>query len=230
MAKKPLPDVDPGNIRIVCQDPDMVLEGMSGPDSPKLTGGIGGWDTVTRPRQVSMTVWNGVEPYELSFGMILDGWWNTRNRALKPQESVEPDLRDLLAVVRGDGESRPGIVDVDGIPSLPKVKRGWVIKDVQFNDAIRRDSDFHRTRVSIDFVLMEYVPPELLKIEKRPVGKTLGKTVVISAKDGDTPSIIARRRHCDWKDLRKLNPSFISTANQPIKRNTKVRVPATKPK
>lgn len=227
VVSEKLPALLPGRVRITCDDPELQLEGWLGPDSPRLTGGFGGWNVTGRPRQVGMTTWDGVDPFELSFQLLWDGLLGPmRRRPRRSQYSVEPDLRDLVAVVRGDGESDPGIIGVEGIPSLPADR--WVVKDVQFGDAIRRESDMHRVRLMMDFTLLEFVPPHYEPVSRKAFGRNKGKTVVINTKDGDTPMRIAKRRHCRWTDLRQLNQDVIKSANQHLHKGTKIRVPVIK--
>ena len=225
-----------GYCRVSCQDPNLNLVGLLGPESPRLTGGFGGWDVVNRPRQVGMTVWNGVDPFKLEFQIVLDGGAagadiseTTNTIYERPDvqpESQEPVLRDLLDVARGNADHPgPGIVKVDGIPSLPATR--WIISDLEFGtDAIRRVNDMHRTRVTVDFTLLEYMPPSYIPIAPRAANKDLGKTVVIKVKSGDTPQRIARRRGCKWTDLRRLNPGVVKKASQNLKDGIKLRVPA----
>jgi hypothetical protein len=126
MAKpKDPPKPNSGRVRISCDDPDFDLLGWLGPDSPKYTGGFGGWTVTPRPRQVGMVTYDGVEPIELQFQLLWDGILRAdrRRRPYEHPSSIEPAIRDLLAVVRGDKESDPGIVKVEGIPSLPRVSR-----------------------------------------------------------------------------------------------------------
>lgn len=229
MAKKDeLPDVRSGRVRITCGDPDFRIDGWLGPDSPKYTGGFGGWNVTPRPRQIGMVTYDGVEPITLEFQLLWDGVLGTghRRRPRRHSNSVEPYIRELLAVVRGDKESDPGIVRVEGIPSLP-TKR-WVITNVEFGDAIRRESDMHRIRLLLNFTLLEYVPPKYEKLRKRAFGKDLGKTVTHTVKTGETPSIIAKRRHCKWTDIRRLNQAVVRSANQKLKKGTRIRVPVRK--
>lgn len=220
------PPPDSGRVRMTCGDPDFRLEGWLGPDSPRYTGGFGGWTITGRPRQVGMVSYEGVEPIQLEFQMVWDGRLTTGG-AFKHREhelSIEPHLRELLAVVRGDNESHPGIIRIQGIPSLPSKR--WVIQNVDFGDAIRRVSDMHRTRLMMTFTMLEYIPPKFKKLKKRPFGKDLGKTVIYTVKKNDTPHKIAKRKQCKWTDIRDLNQGVVRKANQKLSVGTKLRVPA----
>jgi len=226
--KDELPDLGTGRVRITCGDPDFRLDGWLGPDSPRYTGGFGGWNITPRPRQIGMVTYDGQEPITLEFQMVWDGILGVHGHFIRRRAplSIEPHIRELLAVVRGDAESDPGIVRIEGIPSLP-AKR-WVISNIEFGDAIRRTSDMHRTRLMLTFTMLEYVPPHFKSIKKSAFGKNLGKTVTYKVSKGDTPHKIAKQRHCKWTDLRKLNPNAVRSANQKLRVGIRIRVPVRK--
>lgn len=58
--------------------------GMLGPDGAKLTGGFGDWQTIERPKQVSLVEWKGRKPYEQTIDLLIDGM---------PQHPIMPALR-----------------------------------------------------------------------------------------------------------------------------------------
>lgn len=206
-----------GYVRLSCGDPSFVLVALLGDESPTVSGGVGGWSIVGRPRDVGMTVWEGIEPCQLTLPLMLDAFAQGR--------SQEPALRGLLRVARGDRESPPGIVSVEGVPSLPA--REWIVEGIDFADAIRRVSDMHRTRQALTLTLREYVKPEYIT-RRRTTSKSSTKTIILKATKGDTAAKIAKRRRLkSWKDIRKLNPGIVTKANQTIKQGTPIRVPAT---
>lgn len=223
-----LPALNSGRVRVYCDDPEFLLEGYLGAESPRLTGGFGGWNVTGRPRQVGMVTWDGVDPFELTFQLLYDGILGPmRRRARRTPRSVEPELRRLVDVVRGTKESDPGIVHVNGIPSLPAEK--WVIKDIQFGDAIRRVDDMHRVRLAMDFTLLEYVSPHFEAVSRKNWGKAKRKTVVITVSKETTPAKIAKARRCGWTAIRQLNQDIVKSANQKLKKGTKLRVPIKRP-
>jgi hypothetical protein len=229
MARKvELPDLGTGRVRITCGDPDFRLDGWLGPDSPKYTGGFGGWNVTPRPRQIGMVTYDGQDPLTLEFQMLWDGiiGIHSRRRPRRNEVSIEPHIRELMAVVRGDGESDPGIVRIEGIPHL--IAKRWVITNVDFGDAIRRTSDMHRVRLLLTFTMLEYVPPHFKTLKKGAFGKSKGKTVTHTVKKGETPHSIAKRQHCSWTDIRRLNQKVVRKANQNLRDGIKIRVPARK--
>jgi hypothetical protein len=215
----------PGWIRLQCPDPAFDRTVLLAPDAPKLTGGVGGWETTARPQQVSMTTWGGTEPFELKVQVMLDGW--TAHKTREPA-SQEPLIRELLTAGRGDDESPPGIFTLDGIPSLPA--DDWVLTGAEPGDPIRR-GDMHRVRDTYTLTFLEYVPPTYLQLRKGALQGAKDKTTVITVKKGDTPRRIAdKRKLSSWFILRQLNPGVISKANQKLQTGIRIRVPAAQDK
>lgn len=218
MRVEPWGELPPGYVRLTCGDPSFVLVALLGEEAPTLTGGVGGWSVIARPRDVGMTVWEGIEPVALSLSLMLDGFAAGR--------SQEPALRGLLRVARGDRESPPGVIGIEGIPSLPS--REWVIEGIDFGDPIRRVSDMHRTRQPLTLSLREFVRPDYLSRPKS-TSKTSSKSTILMAQRGDTAARIAKRRRLkSWTVLRKLNRGIIVKANQTIPAGTPILVPVTK--
>jgi hypothetical protein len=212
--------VAPGYVRLTCGDPAFALVTLLGEEAPQLSGGFGGWNVIGRPRDVGMTVWDGVEPYQLTLPLMLDAFADNRS-----QEGI---IRRLTAVARGDRESPPGVLTVEGLPSLSPPSRHWVIESMEFGDAIRRVSDMHRTRQQLTLALREYVRPEYLS-RRKTTSKTSSKSIIVIAQKGDTAAKIAKRRRLkSWTLLRNLNRGLILKANQTIPTGTPVLVPVTK--
>jgi hypothetical protein len=207
--------VPSGYVRLACDDPALNLIVLLGEQPPRITGGVGGWDVTGRPRQVGMTTWQGVEPFELELALLFDGFTIDR--------SQESSLRRLMRVARGDDESPPGIVTLDGLPLLPADE--WVIASLDYGEAILRTSDMRRLRQPVTITLREYVPPEYKQLRRRALQGSKGKTKIVTCKRGDTPAKVARRVHCKWTQIRDLNRANVRKANQALKQGTKLRVP-----
>jgi hypothetical protein len=205
--------IPPGRVRLRCGDPKLDITPWLGTDAPRLEAGFGGWTVTGRPREVGMTTWDGVEPFQLSLPIMFDGW--------VAGLSQETDIANLIAVSRGDRESPPGIVTVEGLP-LPV--DSWVIENLDFGDPIYA-LDGNRLRQPVTVTLREFVPPEYLRRYQTAASKASTKTVVIRAKRGDTPAKIAKRRKVKWTDLRTLNKALIKKANQVLKEGARIRVP-----
>src|SRR4051812_19680038 len=102
-----MPDRPNHHVRIVCSNPKANLILELGVTPLKITGGFEGWETVNRPFQTAMTQWMGGQPWQITFDVMLDGF-----RDPDTKRSVEPDLRSLMNVARGDAESPPGIITI----------------------------------------------------------------------------------------------------------------------
>jgi len=213
--------VPKGHIRIRSSDPRISLVFLLGPDPIKLTDGWGGWETIARPRQTAMTQWTGTPPFRLTLSVMLNGWVHNRYRDNR-RGDVELKLKQLINVARGDAESPPGICRIDGIP-LP-VNR-WVIESMDMGDPILRVYDGARVRQPVTITFLEYVPPEFVNLRRKALAGPGPKTKVVKCKDHDTAAKVARRVHCDWKDIRRLNPQLVKKANQKLKKGTMLRVP-----
>jgi hypothetical protein len=202
-----------GHVRLVCDDPHANLVLLLGPEAPQLGAGVGGWEVTNRPRQVGMTTWAGVEPFQLTLGVMLDG--------LAVRRNVERTLRKLVTVARGDEESPPGVLELYGI-AVPADE--WVIEGMEFGDPILSGYG-NRLRQPLTLTLREYVPPSYLRLRRHALQGARRKTKVVTSRRGDTPAKVARRNHCKWTDLRKLNPKLVKKANQHLHTGTKLRVP-----
>jgi LysM domain len=211
--------VPAGWVRLICTDPKIDATMLLGEEPPQVTNGVGGWEVVQRPRQVAMTIWQGVEPFTLALSVVLDGF--------RSGLSQEPVIRDLLTAGRGDAESEPSVFEVRGIPSLPADE--WVLNDVEPGDEVIRRDDFDRTRQSYTLTFLEYVPPTFVQLRAKARQGAKAKTTLYTVKRGETPALIARKRRCKWTDLRQLNQSVVKSANQTtLKAGTRIRVPVLK--
>lgn len=208
--------VPPGFVRLTCDDPSLNIVVRLGEEPVQVTAGAGGWEVTDRPRQVSMTVWNGVEPVQVSLPLMFDGY--------AAGHSQEKQLGRLFTVARGDDDSPPGVLSVEGV-YLPADE--WVIEGVDYGTPILATT-MNRLRQPLTLTLREYVPPSYLKLRRRSLSAPKNKTKVITTKHGDTPASIARRQHCKWTDLRQLNPKAVTKANQKLKTGTKLCVPVAK--
>jgi hypothetical protein len=225
-----------GYVRLRCGDPAFALLALLGEEAPRLTGGIGGWNIVPRPQAVGMTLWEGVEPYQVSLSLMLDGW--------RHRQSQDAAIAGLVRVARGDSESPPGVLVVEGIV-LPA--RQWVVESMEFGDPIlatggervrssyadpgprHAASPGARLRQPLALTLREYVPPTFLKRKRSAYGSST-KYVIVRAQHGNTPAKIAKRRRLkSWTVIRDANKGLKLKANTKLKTNQKLRVPVTKP-
>jgi hypothetical protein len=210
-----------GFVRLRCSKPPVDQTLRLSPDPPKIIDGVGGWETIGRPRQTAMTIWSGNPPYQLEVGVVLD--------AYSAQGSVETPIAQLLAAGRGDEESEPSTWTIDGIPGLPAGE--WVLNGAEPGDLLlRRPGDMERARQSYTLQFLEYVDPTYALIRGKAL-QGLGPSTLYRVKRGDTPASIARKRRISWTVLRQLNPTGshkITSANQKLKEGWRIRVPVLK--
>ena len=204
-----------GHVRITCDDPHVEIVALLSDEPIRYTGGFGGWDVTGRPRQTGMTTWSGQEPLQLTLGLMFDAW--------DTSDTIAQPMAALRRIARGDDESPPGVLSIEGIPLG---MRDWVIEGVDFGDALRR-ADGYAVRQAVTLTLREYVPPSYLKLRRRALSGAKGKTKIVTARTGDTPAKIAKRPgvRCVWTDVRTLNQTLVTRANQTLKAGTKLRVP-----
>ena len=212
-----------GYVRLICDDPRADVRCLMGADPPKIIAGVGGWEVTARPRQVSMTTWAGVEPFAVDLSLMLDGHAAGR--------SVEGELAQLIAVGRGDGESEPGLLRVQGIAMPAGVDR-WVIDGMDLGDTLLSAASGERTRQALTLTLREHVPPAYLQLRRSATLGTKGKTKTVTTRKGDTPAKVAARVRCTFPALRELNltSGLCAKANQALKVGTKLRVPVARSK
>ncbi len=206
----------PGWVRLKSAAPTLNILGPLGPEPPNIGGGFGGYEIVNRPRQVGMTIWNGVEPYQLKFSMFLEGF--------KEGRSVEEDIAAVMRCAHGtDGE--PGTVQVFGIPRLPTTD--WVIEDLEFDeDSTIRNYSMNRIRQKLTWTLRERNDPAYLSLRKEALMGKKPANTTIKAKRGDTPAKIAKRLKLkSWTIIRDRNKGVVTKADQKLKEGKKIVVP-----
>jgi hypothetical protein len=179
--------------------PPRGLTLLVGHEALKIIGGFERWETVPRTLPKAATQWVGSQPFVVTFSVLLRD-----PHGLGAARSVEPQLRALIALAAGDGESAPGVVNVRGLP-LPTVD-GWVISDLDFDDPLLRAKEPARIEQEVRITLTECVDAPTLKLLRGGGWAARGyRTKWIRAHAGDTVSKVARRYGCDWRDLKRYN-------------------------
>lgn len=195
------------HVRFRTYSPSSVLDVLMGDGAAQLSGGFGGWQVVQRPKRISLTEWNGVDPTTQTIPVMFDGWTDER--------SVEPEIARLEAMSRASpGELEPPIVRIAGPIHHPELD--WVINDIQHGETIRRRHDGRRVRQASSVALMHYIEDTQLTAAKRHRGRddltarfghpALHRTVIV--RRGDTlPRIAARElgKASRWREIATLN-------------------------
>jgi|SRR5262252_3076340 hypothetical protein len=192
---------------------------MRGDGPPTMTGGIGGWNQIARPRRVALTQWGGREPYQMDVPILFNGWHD--------QQSVEREIRQLNKMGLGLDWHQPPTVTLDGAhPDVAVAGAQWVINDITWGDDVYwdlgKDGTPFRMRQDAVVHLLEYHEEDRLNIV---VTKSLPNTYIVHRK-GETLRSIAKAMYGNgdrWKDIKKANPKIRDPNKLPLK--TKLRIP-----
>jgi hypothetical protein len=143
---------------IIPNMPGMTLRfHLAGDDG--LSGGVGGWESVPRPRRRATAEWVGTEPYLLSLPLITTGVDARGRRSV----SVEPKLRKLVKLAQPTKRTgEPPILLVRGPVRLPSPKMRWVITGFEWGEQMRGPGG-RRIQQEVTVHLMEYVRGDLLR-------------------------------------------------------------------
>lgn len=95
--------------------------------SPVLSGGYGGWETVDRPKRVSMTRFKGPAPFAQDIAVMFDSWIDG--------DSVEYDIMNLEHMAEQPGAlEEPPKVTLGGMALRKDLT--WIITDLTFSDTV----------------------------------------------------------------------------------------------
>lgn len=171
-----------GYFGITSQQPELRVVALFGDAPPTISGGYGGWGTVARPKRLSLTEWNGSDPFQLELPFILDKF--------AAQTSVEDLVLNLekMALVF-PGYATPPLVDLEG--PIPHTELTWVINAIAWgNKEINREGNIVRQFGTLS--LMQFVPDELVTDKKKP-SAAKPKWKWHTLKKGDTITTLAKK-------------------------------------
>jgi hypothetical protein len=125
----------------------------------EVSGGVGGWEVVPRPRRKASVEWVGVtQPWTLALPLITDGL-DVREG---DNRSVEPKLDALIFLAQVvPGGSQPPVLTVSGPVRVRRPNMRWVIQSFEWGAQVRR-SDQARVQQMFTVNLLEYVAAEIL--------------------------------------------------------------------
>lgn len=121
-----------------------------------LSGGVGGWATLDRPRRTAAVTWTGTPAQTYTLPLLLDGM------DLGPglDFPIESQCNQLLAWGRGSVTNTPPVLQVTGLVIVPDTSR-WVLQDLSWGGK-ERDRLGRRVQQYVTVTLLEYVTPVLL--------------------------------------------------------------------
>lgn len=190
-------------IRFIATDPQIDIEVPVGNSGAQLVGGLGGYQEIEQQDDVSLTDWSGQEALKQDISILLDGW--------AKGDSVERELNTILKLGRDpNGERVPPVFKVFG-PVYYEGK-SWVLPDGGIDltggeiEPIRRSGNGDLLRQEVILHLVEFIPPEQLRLRSKKKHKQrmgLGQNVAVggtyTTKEGDTLRDIATKLYRDWK-------------------------------
>jgi hypothetical protein len=199
-----------GWVRIARADGASFVLARMGEGAAILSGGVGGWADVPRPRRTNLTEWQGAPQHRLTLPIMFDGW--------RAMTSVQGSVDTLTRMGKPDKGSQPPTIVVEG--ALQGTNLEWVIEDIEWLDGdLRNPENDVLVRRRANVTLVQYV-----------VG-----VVYVEKKDGgDTGSTQYRRHRIKKHDtLHKVaakyagskKPKVITAKAKAIKKTNKIRDP-----
>lgn len=183
-----------------------------------LTGGVGGWEVVDRPKRRGVPEWAGVSPYEMVLPLLTDGF----DVSPGVNVSVEPKMQALERLaLKVPGGTQPPVVQVSGPIPLPlggpaQAAQRWVVNgDLELGESVRR-SDGARVQQYVTVTLLQYTEAEIVlsaaqaavavQTSPPPPGApaTAVATRTVTVRSGDTLSKIAAAELGDWRRFREI--------------------------
>lgn len=194
-----------------------IVRVLRGDGPPKMTGGSGGWNVVTRPRRVGLTQWQGRDPYRMDIPILFD--------AYREGVSVEPGISRLNNMSMGHDYNPPPTVLVEG--AVPIKGARWVIEDIDWGDEVfwetSSQGQYFRLRQDAVVHLLQYQAEKRLKIT---MPKSLPNEFTVP-RDGYTLREVAKQMYGNaerWKEIQKANAGEIRDPNK-LKKDQVLRVP-----
>lgn len=124
-----------------------------------LAGGLGGWETLERPRSTAATAWVGTPAATLDLPLLLEG---REVRGIGRDRNVEGECQRLERwglQHRKTGE--PPILRVDGLLRVSGERR-WVIQGIAWGEYVVNDQG-RRVSQQLTLSLLEYSKPEMVR-------------------------------------------------------------------
>lgn len=150
-------------------------------DFESVTGGVGGWETLDRPRRTAAAGWVGLPEKTATLPLILDGMEAGGPGVDRSVESAIATLESWGQPHRVTGE--PPILQVVGVAMISPAER-WVIQGIEFGAYVRHQNTGQRVQQEVTVTLLRYVAAQLVagpaakaraRQKKKPAKKANGK-------------------------------------------------------
>lgn len=128
-------------------------------DFEGVTGGVGGWESLDRPRRAAAAGWVGLPAKTLTLPVILDG---IEARGRGADRVVESDCATVTSwgkPHRKTGE--PPILQVRGLATVSPKDR-WVLQDIAWGEYIP-NRDGKRIQQQLTLTLLQYIEASIVK-------------------------------------------------------------------
>jgi hypothetical protein len=189
--------VDPPVGQVVC-DLD--------PETWRVSGGAGGWDTHDRPRRLPLVEWQRWPAITVEADLTFNGLGMAGGGG---DASREDALRELAQIARPNGGGSPPTVMVLG--AWEHAHRRWVIDDLGWGDEQIRLESGERIYQIVTVTLTEVPAGQVehtpaVRVRRRVQRSRPARTVTATA--GDTPWTVAHRLLGDtsrWNEIASLN-------------------------
>lgn len=117
-----------------------------------LAGGVGGWSTVARPRNLPGLEWIATPEQTYTLGLLLDG---TSTTGAADDRSVEVDIARVASWgIKAAKTGVPPILRVTGPVQVPSSTR-WVLQDIAWAEKIRNAAG-QRVQQRLTLTLVRY--------------------------------------------------------------------------
>jgi len=202
---------------------DPPVKGLMGEDTPRITGGYGGWETIDRPRKRGRIQYKGLSPVEMQLEIVFDAWGE--DVAIT---NVDTALSNLEAMTIPTSNNRPPprvYIDCKAVPKPRSVP--WVITDITWGTTIR-NSEGETKRQTVQITFMQANTVEYGRIVPKPTEARNPHRNMPSRytwKKGDTWPIVALRLMGDKKYAIKIIDFNNFRPGHAMKVGDKIKVP-----
>lgn len=156
----------------------------------QMSGGVGGWEEVSRPGRKALTVHTSQPRITQTVPVLLDGW--------EAGESVDDEKARVIRLGQKDEQGNPPpVLRLSGPVHMTKLR--WVLSDVSWGDRVIRRRDGVLVRQDATLTFEEYVEPDRIRLRKGPRSGNRGGGVgpgdffPYRSREGDTLARIAAR-------------------------------------
>ena len=231
-------------LQTVNSSPRLTVAVIVAGDTPTITDGGGGWDTIDRPGRTGLTWWRGRNPLAYEIPVIFDALW-TNNGSM-----IEDDIADLeLMWGRGIPPGKKwsiqppavGIWSPGGI--IPMAYRSfddhnpggplWVVNDIAYGAAIRNDAG-NRIRQEATISLLQLVQSSVqgksAVTNRNRVSYVIYRVTAADVKGNGNPlRRIAKKRlgrEDRWKEIKDEKGHTIRDPSRRVKKGDRLKVPS----